>query len=236
MKKILIIIFSFCFSYIYAQQNIYKLDNIIQYRIKSDFYFDFLNIYSTKDYQTSLLVMQTPVGNFASLKIDDNLYAVYAKKKENTNFFKIDFEGTKDLLGYAYYLTDNPSLSFLNTSNSFTIKKENKEETILDKKCDVYSIISQEEETEICIDTNSSINTLPLINNEINLKGLVYRIGQSIILEKIDLLENVLKEYSETDNENRLAIDDFTFQFDEKAEIEEYKKQYNKNKEQPSKN
>ena len=81
----------------------YKFENIIQYRIKSDFYSDFLNIYSTKDNAANLLITQTPMGNYASLKIGDNVYSVYSEE-ENNRVFKIDFEFRNvDFIGINRY-------------------------------------------------------------------------------------------------------------------------------------
>ena len=232
MKKAFSIILLFVFSLSFAQMQTYKFENIIQYRIKSDFYSDFLNIYSTKDNAANLLITQTPMGNYASLKIGDNVYSVYSEE-ENNRVFKIDFEGTKDMLGSAFLNTDNPSLNIVNTSNSFIVKKIDKKETILDKKCDVYTITKKDDEqdkvTEICIDTNSSINTVPFINPELNLKGLIYRVDQNFILEKFGSLADVMKEELDED-EQKKAQEDAIFKFDEKTELENYKKQYNENK------
>ena len=172
------------------------------------------------------------MGNYASLKIGDNVYSVYSEE-ENNRVFKIDFEGTKDMLGSAFLNTDNPSLNIVNTSNSFIVKKTDKKETILDKKCDVYTITKKDDEqdkvTEICIDTNSSINTVPFINPELNLKGLIYRVDQNFILEKFGSLADVMKEELDED-EQKQAQEDAIFKFDEKTELENYKKQYNENK------
>ncbi|MEG0696247.1 MAG: hypothetical protein RR447_03825, partial [Algoriella sp.] len=100
------------------------------------------------------------------------------------------------------------------------------------KTCEIYNVYNknneQDEGTEICIDTNSNINTVPFINSELNLKGLIYRVGQQIILEKVETLEAMLKEDSKENK--KISADDSIFQFDEKAEVEEYKNEYKKQK------
>lgn len=232
MKKLFSLIFIFIATLIFAQMQTYKFENIVQYRIKNDFYSDYLNIFSTKDYNAHLMITQTPMGNLASLKIGDNMYSVYSEEK-NPKVFKIDFEGTKDLLGNVFLTTDNPSLENHVIGTNFIANKTNKKEIILDKSCDIYNVFrkdnEQDEGTEICIDTKSTINTVPFINSELNLKGLIYRVGQQIILEKVETLEAMLKEDSKENK--KISADDSIFQFDEKAEVEEYKNEYKKQKE-----
>lgn len=217
----------------------YKFENVIQYRIKSDFYSNFLNIYSTKDEKAHLMIMQTPMGNFATLKVNDKMYSVYSEEK-NPKVFKIDFEGTKDLLGNLFRVTDNPSLINFDFQDEFVAKKTGKKETFLNKTCEIYTVtkkvtdpndINNDDDSEICIDTNSTINSVPFINSELNLKGLVYRVGQNIVFENIDTIENLLKKTSEEEEQEiTISSNDFTFQFDEKKELEEYKNEYKKQK------
>lgn len=234
MKKSISLVLALFTSFTFAQMQTYKFENVIQYRIKSDFYSDFLDILSTKDYKVHLMITRTPMGNFASLKVNDNMYSVYSEEK-NPKVFKIDFEGTKDLLGNAFLTTDNPSLTNSAIGNSFVANKTGKKETILNQKCEVYNIFRKDNDndngTEICIDTNSKINSVPFINSELNLKGLVYRVGQNIVLENVETLENWLKKGTDEDEEEvRISPNDFIYQFDEKKELEEYKNEYKKQK------
>lgn len=232
MKKSISFILTLITCFSFAQMQTYKFENVIQYRIKSDFYSDFLDILSTKDYKAHLMITRTPMGNFASLKINDNMYSVYSEEK-NPKVFKIDFEGTKDLLGNLFLITDNPSLTNQEFKNSYVANKTGKKETILNQKCEVYNIFRKDNGndngTEICIDTNSNINTVPFINSELNLKGLVYRVGQNIVLENVETLENWLKKGNEKE-EVKISPNDFIYQFDEKKELEEYKNEYKKQK------
>ncbi len=222
-------------SFSFAQMQSYKFENVIQYRIKSDFYSDFLDILSTKDHKAHLMITRTPMGNFASLKLNDNMYSVYSEEA-NPKVFKIDFDGTKDLLGNAFLITDNPSLTNSIIGNNYLANRTAKKETILNQKCEVYTIFrkdnNKDEGTEICIDTNSKINTVPFINSELNLKGLVYRVGQNIVLENVETLENWIKNNESKDENEEINIspNDFIYQFDEKAELEKYKKEYKKQK------
>lgn len=232
MKKSISFILTLITCFSFAQMQTYKFENVIQYRIKSDFYSDFLDILSTKDYKAHLMITRTPMGNFASLKINDNMYSVYSEEK-NPKVFKIDFEGTKDLLGNLFLITDNPSLTNQEFKNSYVANKTGKKETILNQKCEVYNIFRKDNGndngTEICIDTNSNINTVPFINSELNLKGLVYRVGQNIVLENVETLENWLKKGNEKE-EVKISPNDFIYQFDEKTEVEKYKNEYKKQK------
>ena len=210
----------------------YKFENLVQYQIKSDFYSDYLNIFSTKDNNAHLMITQTPMGNLASLKVGNNMYSVYSEEEEDPKVFKIDYEGTKDLLGSAFLVTDNPSLTSSEIGNSYVANRTGQKDTILNKTCEIYNVYNknneQDEGTEICIDTKSTINTVPFINSELNLKGLIYRVGQQIILEKVETLEAMLKEDSKENK--KISADDSIFQFDEKAEVEEYKNEYKKQK------
>ena len=88
----------------------------------------------------------------------------------------------------------------------------------------------QDEGTEICIDTNSNINTVPFINSELNLKGLIYRVGQNIVLENVETLEKWIKKSTEEEEEINVSPNDFIYQFDEKTEVEKYKNEYKKQK------
>ncbi|WP_353098104.1 hypothetical protein [Empedobacter brevis] len=233
MKKSISFILIILTSFTFAQMQSYKFENVIQYRIKSDFYSDFLDILSTKDNKAHLMITRTPMGNFASLKVNDNMYSVYSEEK-NPKVFKIDFEGTKDLLGNAFLVTDNPSLTNSIIGNSYVANRTGKKETILNQKCEVYNIFrkdnNKDDGTEICIDTNSTVNTVPFINSELNLKGLVYRVGQNIVLENVETLENWIKKSAEDNEEINISPNDFIYQFDEKTELEEYKNEYKKQK------
>ncbi len=233
MKKLFSLIFIFITTLTFAQMQTYKFENLVQYQIKSDFYSDYLNIFSTKDNNAHLMITQTPMGNLASLKVGNNMYSVYSEEEEDPKVFKIDYEGTKDLLGSAFLVTDNPSLENTIIGTNFIAKKTNKKEIILDKSCDIYNVFRKDNEndegTEICIDTNSNINTVPFINSELNLKGLVYRAGQNIVLENIEPLESWIKKSAEEEEIN-VSPNDFIYQFDEKSEVEKYKNEYKKQK------
>ncbi|CAM3201145.1 hypothetical protein OBK20_11275 [Empedobacter falsenii] len=231
MKKSISFILMFFTSFTFAQMQTYTFENVIQYRIKSDFYSDFLDILSTKDYKAHLMITRTPMGNFASLKVNENMYSVYSEE-ENPKVFKIDFEGTKDLLGNKFLLTNHPSLTNQEFGNNYVANKTGKKETIQNQLCEVYTIFRKDNDndngTEMCIDTTSTINSVPFINSELNLKGLVYRVGQNIVLENVETLENWLKNNS--DENETISPTDFMYQFDEKKEVEEYKNEYKKQK------
>ncbi|MGV0925281.1 hypothetical protein [Empedobacter tilapiae] len=232
MKKSISFILIILTSFTFAQMQSYKFENVIQYRIKSDFYSDFLDILSTKDYETHLMITRTPMGNFASLKVNDNMYSVYSEEK-NPKVFKIDFEGTKDLLGNTFLVTDNPSLTNSIIGNKYVANRTGQKETILNQKCEVFNIFrkdnNNDDGTEICIDTNSNINTVPFINSELNLKGLIYRVGHNIVLENVETLQNWIKK-SAGEEEVNISPNDFIYQFDEKTELEEYRNEYKKQK------
>ncbi|TGN30101.1 hypothetical protein [Empedobacter tilapiae] len=232
MKKSISFILIILTSFTFAQMQSYKFENVIQYRIKSDFYSDFLDILSTKDYKTHLMITRTPMGNFASLKVNDNMYSVYSEEK-NPKVFKIDFEGTKDLLGNTFLVTDNPSLTNSIIGNKYVANRTGQKETILNQKCEVFNIFrkdnNNDDGTEICIDTNSNINTVPFINSELNLKGLIYRVGHNIVLENVETLQNWIKK-SAGEEEVNISPNDFIYQFDEKTELEEYRNEYKKQK------
>nr|WP_314544810.1 hypothetical protein [uncultured Empedobacter sp.] len=233
MKKSISFILTLFTCLTFAQMQSYKFENVIQYRIKSDFYSDFLDILSTKDYKAHLMITRTPMGNFASLKVNDNMYSVYSEE-ENPKVFKIDFEGTKDLLGNSFLATNNPSLTNSEIGNSYVAIRTGQKETILNKQCEVYNIFRKDNDndngTEICIDTNSNINTVPFINSELNLKGLIYRVGHNIVLENVEILENWIKKSAEEEEEINVSPNDFIYQFDEKTEVEKYKNEYKKQK------
>lgn len=233
MKKSISFILIILTSFTFAQMQSYKFENVIQYRIKSDFYSDFLDILSTKDYKTHLMITRTPMGNFASLKVNDNMYSVYSEEK-NPKVFKIDFEGTKDLLGNAFLVTDNPSLTNSIIGNKYVANRTGQKETILNQKCEVFNIFrkdnNNDDGTEICIDTNSNINTVPFINSELNLKGLIYRVGHNIVLENVETLQNWIKKSAGEEEELNISPNDFIYQFDEKTELEEYRNEYKKQK------
>lgn len=233
MKKSISFILIILTSFTFAQMQSYKFENVIQYRIKSDFYSDFLDILSTKDYKTHLMITRTPMGNFASLKVNDNMYSVYSEEK-NPKVFKIDFEGTKDLLGNAFLVTNNPSLTNSIIGNKYVANRTGQKETILNQKCEVFNIFrkdnNNDDGTEICIDTNSNINTVPFINSELNLKGLIYRVGHNIVLENVETLQNWIKKSAGEEEEVNISPNDFIYQFDEKTELEEYRNEYKKQK------
>ena len=58
---------------------------------------------------------------------------------------------------------------------------------------------------------------------------MIYRVDQNFILEKFGSLADVMKEELDED-EQKQAQEDAIFKFDEKTELENYKKQYNENK------
>lgn len=231
MKILYSFIFIILSQFMFCQVKTYKFEDIIQYRMKSDFYSDFLNILSTKDNKVNLLITQTPMGNYATIKIGENMYVVYSD--ENSKNFQIDFEGTKEMLGANFLISDNPNINNLNTKNKnvFQIKKENKEEKVLNNTCEIYSVTEKKNSeniiTKICIDPKSSINTVPFFNSNINLKGLIYKIGNVYSLEKIGRIKDIIKNEKNSTIEN-----DFIISFDEKAAIDNYKKQYKEYKKQ----
>ncbi|MEL5901407.1 hypothetical protein [Elizabethkingia anophelis] len=233
MKKTFSLLFSFISLLAFSQMQTYKLVNALSYRIKDDFYSNFLNIFSTPDYSANLFVVATPMGNTASLNVGNRFYAVYS---DDGKVFKIAVEDTIDRNKYKN--NDDPDLDLTDFENTLLVKRTNKKETIKSKQCDVYSVISKDSKNNnetICIDTTSRLNTVPFIIPAIkdSVKGLVYRIGNKIELNYSGTIENMEKkeEDSEDDGDDQVAETkqkDLVIQFDEKAEIENYKKEYNK--------
>ena len=233
MKKTFSLLFSFISLLAFSQMQTYKLVNAVSYRIKDDFYSNFLNIFSTPDYSANLFVVATPMGNTASLNVGNRFYAVYS---DDGKVFKIAVEDTIDRNKYKN--NDDPDLDLTDFENNHLVKRTNKKETIKSKQCDVYSVISKDSKNNnetICIDTTSRLNTVPFIIPAIkdSVKGLVYRIGNKIELNYSGTIENMEKkeEDSEDDGDDQVAETkqkDLVIQFDEKAEIENYKKEYNK--------
>ncbi|ATL44205.1 hypothetical protein OZ664_16220 [Elizabethkingia sp. HX WHF] len=236
MKKTFSLLFSFISLLAFSQMQTYKFENAVSYRIKDDFYSNFLNILSTSDYSTNIFIVATPMGNIATLNINDRYYVVYS---DDGKVFKIDVEETFDRNKYKN--NDDPSLDLTDYKNDFLLKKTNEQETIKSKQCNVYSIISKDSsknnDETICIDTTSRLNTVPLIIPAIqdSVKGLVYRIGNKIELNYSGTIEDMEKEEKDSEDGSdgevtKTKQKDFVIQFDEKTEIENYKKEYKKNK------
>ncbi|MCT4152033.1 hypothetical protein HZP59_12415 [Elizabethkingia anophelis] len=233
MKNTFGLLFSFISLLAFSQMQTYKLVNAVSYRIKDDFYSNFLNIFSTPDYSANLFVIATPMGNTASLNVGNRFYAVYS---DDGKVFKIAVEDTIDRNKYKN--NDDPDLDLTDFENTLLVKRTNKKETIKSKQCDVYSVISKDSKNNnetICIDTTSRLNTVPFIIPAIkdSVKGLVYRIGNKIELNFSGTIEDMEKkeEDSEDNGDGQVAETkqkDLVIQFDEKTEIENYKKEYNK--------
>lgn len=229
MKKTFALLFSFISLLTFSQMQTYKLENAVSYRIKDDFYSNFLNIFSTPDYSANLFVVATPMGNTASLNVGNRFYAVYS---DDGIVFKIAVEDTIDRNKYKN--NDDPDLDLTDFENTLQVKRTNKKETIKSKQCDVYSVISKNSKNNnetICIDTTSRLNTVPFIIPAIkdSVKGLVYRIGNKIELNYSGTIEDMEKD-SEDGSDGEVAKTkqkDLVIQFDEKAEVENYKKEYN---------
>ncbi|MDV3953116.1 hypothetical protein CMT77_12940 [Elizabethkingia anophelis] len=233
MKNTFGLLFSFISLLAFSQMQTYKLVNALSYRIKDDFYSNFLNIFSTPDYSANLFVVATPMGNTASLNVGNRFYAVYS---DDGKVFKIAIEDTIDRNKYKN--NDDPDLDLTDFENTLLVKRTNKKETIKSKQCDVYSVISKDSKNNnetICIDTTSRLNTVPFIIPAIkdSVKGLVYRIGNKIDLNFSGTIEDMEKkeEDSEDNGDGQVAETkqkELVIQFDEKTEIENYKKEYNK--------
>ena len=233
MKNTFGLLFSFISLLAFSQMQTYKLVNAVSYRIKDDFFSNFLNIFSTPDYSANLFVVATPMGNTASLNVGNRFYAVYS---DDGKVFKIAVEDTIDRNKYKN--NDDPDLDLTDFENTLLVKRTNKKETIKSKQCDVYSVISKDSKNNnetICIDTSSRLNTVPFIIPAIkdSVKGLVYRIGNKIELNYSGTIEDMEKkeEDSEDNGDGQVAETkqkDLVIQFDEKTEIENYKKEYNK--------
>lgn len=233
MKNTFGLLFSFISLLAFSQMQTYKLVNALSYRIKDDFYSNFLNIFSTPDYSANLFVVATPMGNTASLNVGNRFYAVYS---DDGKVFKIAIEDTIDRNKYKN--NDDPDLDLTDFENTLLVKRTNKKETIKSKQCDVYSVISKDSKNNnetICIDTTSRLNTVPFIIPAIkdSVKGLVYRIGNKIDLNFSGTIEDMKKkeEDSEDNGDGQVAETkqkELVIQFDEKTEIENYKKEYNK--------
>ncbi|WP_395763071.1 hypothetical protein ACH34F_07460 [Elizabethkingia anophelis] len=233
MKNTFGLLFSFISLLAFSQMQTYKLVNALSYRIKDDFYSNFLNIFSTPDYSANLFVVATPMGNTASLNVGNRFYAVYS---DDGKVFKIAIEDTIDRNKYKN--NDDPDLDLTDFENTLLVKRTNKKETIKSKQCDVYSVISKDSKNNnetICIDTTSRLNTVPFIIPAIkdSVKGLVYRIGNKIDLNFSGTIQDMEKkeEDSEDNGDGQVAETkqkELVIQFDEKTEIENYKKEYNK--------
>ena len=233
MKNTFSLLFSFISLLAFSQMQTYKLVNAVSYRIKDDFYSNFLNIFSTPDYSANLFIVATPMGNTASLNVGNRFYAVYS---DDGKVFKIAVEDTIDRNKYKN--NDDPDLDLTDFENTLLVKRTNKKETIKSKQCDVYSVISKDSKNNnetICIDTTSRLNTVPFIIPAIkdSVKGLVYRIGNKIELNFSGTIEDMEKkeEDSEDNGDGQVAETkqkDLVIQFDEKTEIENYKKECNK--------
>ncbi|MDV3750308.1 hypothetical protein [Elizabethkingia anophelis] len=233
MKNTFGLLFSFISLLAFSQMQTYKLVNAVSYRIKDDFYSNFLNIFSTPDYSANLFVVATPMGNTASLNVGNRFYAVYS---DDGKVFKIAIEDTIDRNKYKN--NDDPDLDLTDFENTLLVKRTNKKETIKSKQCDVYSVISKDSKNNnetICIDTTSRLNTVPFIIPAIkdSVKGLVYRIGNKIELNFSGTIQDMEKkeEDSEDNGDGQVAETkqkELVIQFDEKTEIENYKKEYNK--------
>lgn len=233
MKNTFGLLFSFISLLAFSQMQTYKLVNAVSYRIKDDFYSNFLNIFSTPDYSANLFVVATPMGNTASLNVGNRFYAVYS---DDGKVFKIAVEDTIDRNKYKN--NDDPDLDLTDFENTLLVKRTNKKETIKSKQCDVYYVISKDSKNNnetICIDTTSRLNTVPFIIPAIkdSVKGLVYRIGNKIELNFSGTIQDMEKkeEDSEDNGDGQVAETkqkDLVIQFDEKTEIENYKKEYNK--------
>ncbi|AQW94201.1 hypothetical protein CMT56_04695 [Elizabethkingia anophelis] len=233
MKNTFGLLFSFISLLAFSQMQTYKLVNALSYRIKDDFYSNFLNIFSTPDYSANLFVVATPMGNTASLNVGNRFYAVYS---DDGKVFKIAVEDTIDRNKYKN--NDDPDLDLTDFENTLLVKRTNKKETIKSKQCDVYSVISKDSKNNnetICIDTTSRLNTVPFIIPAIkdSVKGLVYRIGNKIELNFSGTIQDMEKkeEDSEDNGDGQVAETkqkELVIQFDEKTEIENYKKEYNK--------
>ncbi|BBQ06898.1 hypothetical protein JUNP353_1469 [Elizabethkingia anophelis] len=173
------------------------------------------------------------MGNTASLNVGNRFYAVYS---DDGKVFKIAVEDTIDRNKYKN--NDDPDLDLTDFENTLLVKRTNKKETIKSKQCDVYSVISKDSKNNnetICIDTTSRLNTVPFIIPAIkdSVKGLVYRIGNKIELNFSGTIEDMEKkeEDSEDNGDGQVAETkqkDLVIQFDEKTEIENYKKECNK--------
>ncbi|MCT3845521.1 hypothetical protein HZP43_14820 [Elizabethkingia anophelis] len=230
MKNTFSLLFSFISLLAFSQMQTYKLVNAVSYRIKDDFYSNFLNIFSTPDYSANLFVVATPMGNTASLNVGNRFYAVYS---DDGKVFKIAVEDTIDRNKYKN--NDDPDLDLTDFENTLLVKRTNKKETIKSKQCDVYSVISKDSKNNnetICIDTTSRLNTVPFIIPAIkdSVKGLVYRIGNKIELNFSGTIEDMEKDSEDgsDDEVTKTKQKDLVIQFDEKTEIENYKKEYNK--------
>ena len=239
MKNTFKLLLSLISIAVFSQSASHKLENAVSYRIKDDFYSNFLNILSTSDYSTNIFIVATPMGNIATLNIGDKFYAVYS---DDGKLFKIDTRETLDRNKYKN--NDDPDLDLSDYKNTFTVKNTNTKETIKNNQCEIYSISGKEGNSEtLCIDTTSKLNTVPFLLPSLkNLKGLIYRLGNKIELDYSGTIENLGKEEEEQDaydegeettKKRKVSSNkqkNFIIEFDEKAETENYKKEYSKQK------
>ncbi|WP_312992114.1 hypothetical protein [Chryseobacterium flavum] len=216
----------------YSQAKEYQLENVTTYRAKTDFYSNFLHIYSTADYRANLFVLATPMGNFSTLKLGEKMYAVYS---EDGKTFQIDTEETLDR--NKYRLNNEPDLDIRSLSVP-VIKQTRKKEHPNSVACEVFTMKTGDLVDTLCIDTRSEVNTVPfLIPEAKGLKGLVYRIGNTMELVKTGRYTDVVKEELEKEPEQVQesgapiqTSEKFVIWFDEKAEGEKYKAEYKKRK------
>lgn len=227
VKRSLSLLFSMSFLSVFSQMKTYVFENALSYKIKDDFYSNYLYILSTPDETAHLFIVATPTGNVATLKIDDRLYAVYS---EDGKVFKIDPDETLDRKRDKN--NTDPNLYSGEQKNRIQITKTDKKETFKSGKCDVYTIDNKE---SICINTSSKINTVPFLLPAVpNLKGLLYRIGSKIELYNKGSLADLEKEEAQND-ETDISKDSIVekqnniiIQFDENEEIDRYKRQLKK--------
>lgn len=119
MKNTFGLLFSFISLLAFSQMQTYKLVNAVSYRIKDDFYSNFLNIFSTPDYSANLFVVATPMGNTASLNVGNRFYAVYS---DDGKVFKIAVEDTIDRNKYKN--NDDPDLDLTDFENTLLVKEQ----------------------------------------------------------------------------------------------------------------
>ncbi|WP_084490248.1 hypothetical protein [Niabella ginsenosidivorans] len=216
----------------------YTFRKAAMYQLTRDFYSDYLRIFSTPDDTVHLIAIATPMSDRAVLNIGKDYFAVYS---DDGALFKIDIEET--LNRNKYKGNDEPGINLEGRRRSYAINKTNKTDSFGGKRYPIYQAISKEnasDTTEICIDTSSNMNTVPFLFPALEMKGLIYRIGNKTVLKEQGTIEDVpeqedAKEGKESEEENSSKAaskpHDFIIRFDRVSAVREYKKAYHeKNK------
>lgn len=216
-----------------AQMQTYTMEKKVTYRLSSDFYSNYVHLFSTKNDSTTLMIIATPMGNNAILYIGKKFYPVYS---ENGKQFKLD---TEEALQQNKYKPDStPSIELPNMKSDIRYRPTNQTEKIHDKDYPLFNVISRDgmDTSQMVIDTASIFNTVPFLAPSLNNKGLIYQLGNSLTLERYEM-EDLIWNRDDDKKEDRDDDDDHIsdkkenlktetpiIQFDLQAAIADYRK------------